>query len=237
MLIALRDLLLGFVCAGCGQGGHLLCPDCEAALAGRAAPAWPTPAPPGLAPPWAAGEYADVLRAIVLGHKEHHQFGLRGPLGRLLAGAITALGPVAPVVLVPVPSRSAAVRARGHDPMLSIVRAAARSLGDAGREAVVAKLLAPGRVLDQAGLGHAERQANLSGSMTCPSDGVRRLVDRVPAGSVVLCDDVITTGATAREAQRALEASGLPGAGIATVAATRRRGGLTANLQAVPLSL
>jgi predicted amidophosphoribosyltransferase len=35
---------------------------------------------------------------------------------------------------------------------------------------------------------------------------------------------VITTGATLREAQRALEEGGLPPVAAATVAATRRRG-------------
>lgn len=231
---ALADLLLGAACVGCERPGRLLCRACADGLPRAAAPAWPTPTPPGLAPPWAAAEYSGVVRALVLGHKERGLLSLRRPLGALLAAAVGAaardLGG-APLVLVPVPSRPASVRARGHDPTRALVDRAARLLRREGYDVLAAPLLVsrPG-VLDQAGLDAAGRAANLAGSMACPAPGLRRLAARRARAHVLVCDDVLTTGATAREAQRALEAVGLGVAGVAAVAATRRRFRPSANL-------
>jgi len=222
------DLLLGSACVGCAQPGRVLCAACRSVLPGSAAVSWPSPTPVGLAPPFATGHYEATLRAMVVGHKEHRLLGLTRPLGDLLATAVLAatesggVDRAAPLLLVPVPSRPAAVRARGHDPTLAMTRSAARVLRRDHRQVTVARLLRsrPG-VADQAGLGADERHANLAGSMASPARAVRRHAGH--RAHVVVCDDVITTGATAREAQRALEAAGIVVFGVAAVAATVRR--------------
>jgi len=221
------DLLLGGACVGCARPGRAVCAACVAALPGTATPTWPTPVPPGLATPWAAAEYAGTVRAMVLAHKEHRVLALRAPLGRLLGHAVVAAVaelPPGPVVLVPVPSRRGVVRARGHDPTWSITTRSAGLARAAGHDVVAMALLRsrPG-VLDQAGLDAAARAANLAGSMHCPAASLRRLGARRPRARLVVCDDVLTTGSTAREAQRALESVGLTVAAHAAVAATRRR--------------
>ena len=224
---ALGDLLLGSSCVGCARPGRVLCRTCAATLPETAVPTWPSPTPPGLVTPFAAAEYAGLVRAMVLAHKEHGVLDLAAPLGWLLAGAVAAAladRVTGPAVLVPVPSRPASVRSRGHDPTLVITARAAALLRATGRSATVAPLLRlrPG-VRDQAGLDAEERRANLDGSMRCPSRALARLAARRPRAHVVVCDDVLTTGATAREAHRALEAVGLGVVAIAVAAATRRR--------------
>lgn len=235
LLDDLADLVVGSTCVGCEAPGRLLCGTCRAALEVAPRPAWPTPVPAGLAPPWSGGEYAGALRAAVIGHKEHHLFGLRDPLAALLAGAVESVlaelaelagvgAPAGPVAVVPVPSRPSTVRARGHDATYSLVRRTAALLRAAGHDAAAHRLLRTrGGLVDQSGLDAVARFDNLAGSLHCPGAGLRRLRAWRPAARVVVCDDVLTTGATAREAQRALEAVGLEVVGVATVAATRRR--------------
>lgn len=218
------DLVLGGRCVGCGLPGRPLCRRCASDLPAGAQPAWPSPTPAGLVTPWSAAVYEGPVRSMVVAHKERRVFALRRPLAGLLAGAVAAAATNGvPVLLVPVPSRPGSTRARGHDPTDSLTRAAARLLRRQGYDARRTRLLVSrGAVADQAGLDAAARASNLAGSMFCPTARLRRLAGR--RAEVVVCDDVLTTGATAREAQRAVEAVGLRVAGIATVAASRRRG-------------
>ena len=217
------DLVLGSTCAGCGAPGRVLCDLCDAALPRSAAVAWPTPCPAGLARPVAAGEYDGLLKLLVNAHKEHRRFALARPLGLVLAHAVLDALPESnddEWVLVPVPSRGSVVRFRGHDPMLRVTRRAAVLLRRWGHHVAMSPLLRTvGAPQDQTGLHADERAANLAGTMQC------RRAGRSSRRSVryLVTDDVITTGATAREAQRALEDAGLLVSGVAAVAATRKR--------------
>lgn len=220
------DLVHGGCCVGCARPGRSWCRDCDATLSGRGRAARPTPSPPGLVRCATAGEYDGLLRALVLAHKERAVLALARPLGRCLATAAREL--LAPggarVLLVPVPSPRRVVRGRGHDPVLRMARhAAARLRQEVGEVAVVPLLTTRLPVADQAGLGTAARRRNREGTLVVRPRARAALARRGGPVRVVVVDDVLTTGATVREAQRALEDAGVPVHGAAVVAATRRR--------------
>lgn len=221
------DLLAGACCVGCRSPGRVLCAACAAGLdPAGARPAPPDPCPPGLAPVWACADYQGAVKAMVNGYKERAQHGLRAPLAMLLAGSVAAAcrDPAAPLVLCPVPSRPSVVRRRGQDASYALAAAAARGLRRRGYDVSARRLLVVrGAVRDQAGLTAGDRFANLAGTLACPPERLHRLAAWRPEVRVIVCDDVITTGATVAEAQRALAAVGLPVRAIATVAATVRR--------------
>jgi len=233
---ALADLVLPRVCAGCGRPGAVLCGECRRLLT-RPRLAQPRRHPPGFPPTVAAGAYAGPVRPVVLAFKEHGRAELAAPLGTALALAVAAVLRGVPeaapgagaALLVPVPSSAAAVRRRGRDHVRELADAAAAELRTAGVPVATARLLgrAPGRrVRDSAGLGAAEREANLAGRYRA-----RPPRTTLPPGtSVVLVDDVVTSGATLTEAARALRAGRTaPAIGpdvpvlAAVVAATPRR--------------
>ncbi len=228
-LDAVLDLLVGSHCLGCARPGRAWCVDCDDRLVGWPRAVSPDPPPPGLAPCWAAAPYDGVLRSLVVAHKEHHVLSLASPLGRLLATSVRAAldrqpGGGSRVLLVPVPSRPSTVRHRGHDATRRLCAVAARLVRSGGVDVEVLPLLRlRAGVLDQAGLEASARRANLAGSMALHGSRLARASRHRSPTTVLICDDVLTTGSTTREAQRALEACGVPVAAVVTAAATRRK--------------
>jgi predicted amidophosphoribosyltransferase len=217
------DLVLPTDCAGCGARGGPGCPACLAALSGPAVPAWPRPAPVGLPPPWAVVPYEDPCRALLLAYKERGAVGLRGalavPLAAAIVAAAAAAGPVR-LLVVPMPSAGRAVRERGDDVVLGLSRRASAIARRAGVDVRVVPALRHARaVADSAGLSAQARAANLAAALVVRRDA--RV--RIAGATVILTDDLITTGATLTESARALRTAGATVVGAATVAATQRR--------------
>ncbi|MGH8890183.1 MAG: ComF family protein [Acidothermaceae bacterium] len=235
------DLLAAPVCAGCGtsRAGSsawgttgALCEPCRAQLRLATPLAWllRTPGeraglPQAAIPAFAAAAYEGPWRTILLAYKERGQRGLRAELGAALFVACLAAClavPIAtagrPLLLVPIPSRRSTVRQRGHDAVRALSAIAASKLWQVGWPAATAPVLRHARdVADQSGLSQGMRAANLDGALR-----VRRC-SLVEGRSVIVIDDIVTTGATAGEAARALSASGAQVQAIAAVAATPRR--------------
>ena len=224
---AALDLVAPGRCAGCGLAAPgPLCEQC----AGRLRAAEPLgrwiATPAGALPVFAAAPYEGCVRAALLAYKERGRRDVRAELSSALARAAeaAATGGFLPpsALLVPVPSSPQAVRERGYDAVGLLAVRAARMLRGRGHGATVAPVLRQARaVADQAGLSISRRKANLSGALTVPSERHRR---RARGAGVVVVDDIVTSGATAAEACRALTQAGGIVTAVIAVAGTRRLG-------------
>lgn len=226
----LADLILPANCAGCDADRVRLtagvCAACAGALeALRPFRTAPSPPPPGFPRCVAVGAYQGPLRGALLTYKERGRHRLARPLGALLATAVAEMVPRGrPVTLVPAPSTAAAVRERGGDHMTRLAGQAALRLRAAGWEAGVSRLLRAAPRPDSASLDPAGRRAAAESSLRIRSRriGFSRPSQPIP-GTLVVVDDIVTTGATLAAATRRLKEAEMQVAGAATLAATRLR--------------
>jgi predicted amidophosphoribosyltransferase len=214
LLAPLLDLVLPRRCVGCGRPGVGWCDSCLPLLP-------PPPIPLSGLVVHAAGEYAGATRTALLAYKERGRRDLARPLAALLGVAVrdalagTPRSRSGPLVLVAPPSSRAARAARGGDHLSRLARRAGRGCGLPLASGVLSYTR---EVRDSAGLGVGARAANLGGAL-------RAMGPPAPGWRALLVDDIVTTGATLREARRALRAAGWPVAGAAVIAATELRAG------------
>ncbi len=245
VLTELGDLGVPRSCAGCAVPGTRWCARCASRLVASLYPGpafvAPSPAPPGLPPVVTCSPYAGLPAHLLTAYKDDNRRDLRRILAPLLACAVLVahrdLGLMAPLILVPIPTSTAARRRRGDAPLVTLARAAAGRLTAAtGVPCTVADLLTiVSTVADQSRLGSLERRSNVMGAYAVPPRrrarlrGVSAGGDGVGGGgfpgcSIIVVDDVMTTGATLAEGVRALREAGVEPVAAATVAATVRRG-------------
>ncbi|MFZ4518184.1 MAG: ComF family protein [Microthrixaceae bacterium] len=179
--------LLPHRCAGCDSPGRPLCAGCAAGLP----PAPDRPPPAGLDRCLALLAYRDPVPRLVLRTKNGGRHGALEPLGRAMGSMLLRTGDGAPWVTW-APTTPARRRRRGYDHARLLARGVARSRGSR----VVPMLRRRGGA--QAGRSREDR---LAGPAFEPTRRLR-------GATVVLVDDVWTTGATLTAAAHALRAAG-----------------------------
>ncbi|KQX69881.1 phosphoribosyltransferase family protein [Angustibacter sp. Root456] len=213
-LEAAADLVLPRSCAGCGAAATRWCPGCAASLAD------PPPArvlADGTSV-WSAARYEGVVRDAVNAWKDRDRADVTDVLAHAVATAYAGSG-LAAAALVPVPSTAAARRRRGRAPVDDLSRRVVRGLRRGGADIGLWPVLRVRRRLaDQSGLTAAARAVNVHAALHVPA----AVAARTRGATVVLVDDVVTSGATLVEAARALRAAGADVSGAVTLATTER---------------
>lgn len=188
---AAAALLLGTSCVGCARAGRSWCSECDEQLQAAVRPE----TLPQQTPLVVCCDYSGCVPGAVVGYKDRGVLSLRPRLGDVLAAGVADVLQWAPrpPVIVPAPSSPAAVRSRGFDHMWDLARRAGRTL-----DVPAARLLTSQRRRDLAGRGFVARRRAVQGTMRARPGDL----------SIVVVDDVRTSGATLGECRRALEQAG-----------------------------
>jgi predicted amidophosphoribosyltransferase len=207
------DLILPLECGGCGAPSTRWCEACALELSVAAdQPHVVNPRIDPQVPVFALGRYAGARRQAILAMKERGRGDLVVPLACALAVGIHRLlvwGMVeTPLTIVPAPTRRSAARRRGGDPVIRLARSAVAGHPDV---VVVPALRMKALARDSAGLRPAARERNIAGRVL--------LRGQRPSAEVVMVDDIVTTGATARESVRVLRSAGVRVAAVLAIAA------------------
>jgi ComF family protein len=178
----------------------------------------------------AYGAYEGALRELI------HLFKYNGVrpagkvLGALLNQTVTAMALPESLIVIPVPLWSGRRKARGFNQAEAIARAF-MDFRSSGSIQLDTSILARTReTASQTGLTRHQRRANVRGAFA-----VLKL-QKVKGRSILIVDDVMTTGTTAGECARVLRRAGAKEVFVATVARATKEAGSVLAMAADALS-
>ena len=202
------DLIYTQVCVGCGYWDCRLCPQCATKITEKT-PNWELSDLGDLeeeneVPVWSIGRYEGVLRRFVLGakHQEKAYYGdflyqCGKNIGRAISQSKIALSAGEKNIwVIPAPSgikRRWKGRMISHDIACGIAEGIFECRG--GNVRVIDCLKLKWGFSTQAGKSREERNSGRYGTMKCS-------LKNTAHASVILVDDVMTSGATLREMRR-----------------------------------
>lgn len=223
LIDALWDVIFPVRCLGCGRRGSWLCDRCQ-----RLAPRLPTDhcaicgrpsagpvfcpacqlATPEIDSLWCAFRFDGAVRRAIHLLKYRGARHLAKPLALELLPAVDRLA--RPAVIVPIPLHPRRLAERGYNQSALIARALGHASGLPVREDVLRRVRDAAPQVSRSG---AERWQNVRDAFAS-THGVSN------GTSVVLIDDVATTGSTLRAAGAALKAAGVARVDAITLART-----------------
>ena len=160
----------------------------------------------------AYGAYEGALRDLIHLFK-YHGIKPAGPLlGRLLHQATRALQTPDRLLVIPVPLWTGKRQTRGFNQAEAIAKAFLRNMASGSIELDTSSLVRTRDTASQTGLTRHQRRANVRGAFAVSRP--EKIKDR----SILLVDDVMTTGTTAGECARVLLRAGAKEVFVATVA-------------------
>jgi ComF family protein len=190
-------------------------------------------APPSFARAVSFGTYDGRMRAAIHALKYDRIHPAARRLGSMLAAAIVQLAPDAPtdMLVVPVPLHRTKHKERGFNQARALAKSAIDALhvSHPGWHLTLASttLMRLRSTESQAGLTPRQRRQNVRGAFKVSDPSA------VQGRNILLVDDILTTGATARAAAQSLMRAGAAAVYVATLARARR----IRNNQGVPFDL
>jgi len=210
-------VLGGSACARCGDAigpngtAYTLCRACRMA-------------PPAFTRAVAYGLYEGRMKEAIHALKYDRLHPAARGLGRMLAEAIEQLRGEAPMemLVVPIPLHRSKHAQRGFNQARSLAREALGCLSSSRPDwkltLASSTLMRLRPTESQAGLSPRQRRMNVHGAFSVSDEEAVRM------RHVLLVDDVLTTGATARAAAQALQEAGAASVWVATLARATRIG-------------